>query len=1166
MSPEEFARIQEHFLCLRELDSAERSRRLDTLEDSAERGAAELKLAPLEDPSSSLPVLKDLLDANVTEDSPFDQPLAHLPGANVRGRANDAAADMGSAGDTTQELHDAAALGTPHSIGPYRILQKIGEGGHGLVFMAEQRTPIQRKVAIKLIKPGMESKTILARFEAERQALAMMRHPSIANVIDAGTSESGSPFFVMELVHGIPIDRFCQENRLDVQELLRLFQQVCDAVHHAHRKGIIHRDIKPANVLVTVDSGKPLAKVIDFGIAKAMHLSLTDKTMFTEYGQIVGTLEYMSPEQALMSQDVADVRSDVYSLGALLYVLLTGSPPISRDQLLERGIFELSKMMSDVRPPTPSLRLTARSAAKSWREQTEVERKTWSNHLRGDLDWITMKALAKELDQRYDSVADLSSDIECFLRREKIQARPPSLVYTVSKWVRRHQFAAIAAASLLCAGIVSFTAVAWGYYQSQENLGGVRAANKVIEEKAKELSDSLFEVRKERKRADEAARQLAVMLKSELLESAWDNALSGDSVASLEQLERVATEDRDYAWRLVDSVRSQLDWPSLRTEDSGSIRQLATHDETSTVAVITTESELELWDLNSLVCTKSFALPPAIYSSLTFSYAGDLLLLGASDWVQQIDLKSGRLGKRFVHTRGGTREAAFNARRGSWVFITGANFLLEVDSETTQLKQAVGLPERVSLVRVSLDGEMAAAGSLSGSVFVIDLVDGSLASTLTQPSDDVNDLIWMEHELLGVDGRGQLTTWLIPSRDDLPESISGQSIARDLAAGASLASDPYTLAVLGPEASVVVERSSQVVLLEVDTAGNVDRVPVRRFSPAIAGLHWLPTSGLLVVEHANGRVNLISSEDIECRRNYATQLGGLNDGLCLAESNTSVTAHRDGRLIAWDTQTGIPTAIRTLESTEIFSIDAFEGSGRLVSYSDDWSIRVADIDSLKEVWSASTRYGVRAVSISNRGEMIAGAPSKISQEFVREGTFDLWDMGTGDSRVQCVGHTNWVLQFLFDSQDATVYSLSVDGTIRRWETESGLPSLVIDFANESPVSVIGLLEDAGRLICGHQDGSLSLRSLEDGRLVASTPMLTNAVGGLIVCNDERLVIACTDSESSLTCVDSSDLRVVAAWNPRVGAIKGIRCDRSKSRLQILGEGVARILELPPVQE
>src|SRR4051794_9074730 len=289
-------------------------------------------------------------------------------------------------------------------IGPYKLLQQIGEGGMGVVYMAEQTHPVQRKVALKVIKSGMDSKQVIARFEAERQALAMMDHVNIARVLDAGATQAGLPYFVMELVHGVPITKYCDDNHLTPRERLELFVPVCQAIQHAHQKGIIHRDIKPSNVLVTLYDGRPVPKVIDFGIAKATEQKLTERTLFTHYGAMVGTLEYVSPEQAEMSALGVDTRSDVYSLGVLLYELLTGSTPLGPKRVREAPYGEVLRMIKEEEPPRPSTRLSeSGEALATTSAQRNLEPTRLTKLVGGERDWIVMKCLEKARSRRYET-------------------------------------------------------------------------------------------------------------------------------------------------------------------------------------------------------------------------------------------------------------------------------------------------------------------------------------------------------------------------------------------------------------------------------------------------------------------------------------------------------------------------------------------------------------------------------------------------------------------------------------------------------------------------------------------------------------------------------------------------------------------------------------------
>src|SRR5213080_804913 len=344
-------------------------------------------------------------------------------------------------------------------IGRYKILESIGEGGYGTVFMAEQTTPVQRKVALKIIKAGMDTKQVIARFEAERQALALMDHPNIAKVFDAGVTDTGRPYFVMELVKGMPITKYCDEHRVDPRQRLDLFMQVCQAVQHAHQKGIIHRDLKPSNVLVALYDGKPVPKVIDFGVAKAAGLALTDKTLVTGFGAIVGTLEYMSPEQAEINQLDIDTRSDIYSLGVLLYELLTGSTPFTKKDLEKAGMLEMLRMIREQEPSKPSTKLSTADGLPTLAANRGTEPAKLTKLVRGELDWIVMKTLEKDRNRRYETAKDFAMDVQRYLADETVQACPPSAWYRFRKFARRNKvafaMASVVAMALTAVGVAA---------------------------------------------------------------------------------------------------------------------------------------------------------------------------------------------------------------------------------------------------------------------------------------------------------------------------------------------------------------------------------------------------------------------------------------------------------------------------------------------------------------------------------------------------------------------------------------------------------------------------------------------------------------------------------------------------------------------------------------
>lgn len=357
-------------------------------------------------------------------------------------------------------------------IGRYKLLQKIGEGGGGIVYMAEQEVPVRRRVALKIIKLGMDTKSVIARFEAERQALAMMDHPNIARVLDAGATKTGRPYFVMELVRGVKITDYADEEQLDTRQRLDLFIQICHAIQHAHHKGIIHRDIKPSNILVTLHDGVPVPKVIDFGIAKARDSVLTDKTLFTGFGQFIGTPAYMSPEQAEMSGLDVDTRSDIYSLGVLLYELLTGKTPFDAKKLMQSGLDEMRRTLRECEPQRPSTMLTTLQGneltATAQRRHSEPPKLV--SLVRGDLDWIVLKSLEKDRARRYQTANGLAMDVERYLKNEPVVARPPSRIYLLQKLFHRNRAVFISGMAVGIALIVGFGTSTWLFVKERQAL------------------------------------------------------------------------------------------------------------------------------------------------------------------------------------------------------------------------------------------------------------------------------------------------------------------------------------------------------------------------------------------------------------------------------------------------------------------------------------------------------------------------------------------------------------------------------------------------------------------------------------------------------------------------------------------------------------------------
>jgi serine/threonine protein kinase/WD40 repeat protein len=641
----------------------------------------------------------------------------------------------------------------PGHIGQYRILEKIGEGGMGVVYKAEQREPVRRVVALKVIKLGMDSKEVVARFEAERQALALMAHPNVAKVFEAGMTEAGRPYFAMELVPGVPVTRYCDEERLTIRQRLELFVPICQAVQHAHQKGIIHRDLKPSNILVQLIDGKPVPKVIDFGVAKATNQALTQHTLSTQTGTLVGTPEYMSPEQAATSGLDVDTRTDIYSLGVILYELLTGTLPVDPKSLRGAGLDGMAWILKETDPPKPSTRLT--TADKDDREADEQRQRiarlrqsepsTLRRELRGDLDWIVLKAMEKERSRRYETANGLAMDIGRYLDDEPVVARPPSTFYRFQKLVRRNRLAFVGSAGFVLAlllGLATSTFLFFRESSARHRAVAAELEQTRLRENETRLRENETRLRRQAQAQELAARQKAYAADMNLVQQALAIGNLGRAQDLLNRHRPNAGERdlRGWEWRyLWQFCRS--DATAVLCQRPQEIWSLSVSRDGDLAAVGETHGgKLSIWDLRE---RKLIATPPAGNGAVSavFSPTSALLAYGVERWTASSQMQLA-VFLWDVATRQTVAQIAldepniwpvgnispvFSADGRMLVVFTNSRIaVLEVPSGKKVYTFAVPVkdPGVGSPFAIAHDARLAAHGAREGTIRVIDLPSG----------------------------------------------------------------------------------------------------------------------------------------------------------------------------------------------------------------------------------------------------------------------------------------------------------------------------------------------------------------------------------------------------------------------------------------------------------